>query len=287
MKRCYLLILYFVTFTLFACSQGNKYLVAFENTKAFDLAKAIEREDLRAIEKIVEKDSTLLEFSNPTDGSNVLQLSIKADKYKSFEKLLEIGADPNYINPYTKYSALIESINPFGSQFEWRIDNSYLELLLQYGADPNCAVEEDFVNEKGYYIRAISPLLKASSLDLDAVKTLIKYGADPNKRIGEKGILPFGEALESSNIDIIYYFLDSIGVDVHQPLYIRSKDSLFIQDFIVNKFTKAKLMGDTVEMELLKNQNEGIEKANESLWQLIQKLESMGVDFKNYDYKLE
>ena len=257
----------------------------FKDTKAYDLAKAVEKGDLETIEKLVKEDSTLLEFSNPVSGSNVLVLCIYVEQFESFKKLLELGANPNFINPYTKYSILIDAIKPFGSQFEWRKETEYAELLLEYGANPNYAVENEFTNEKGHHVSATSPLMKASDLYLDLVKLLIKKNANPYKKLGERQSTPFGEALESSNFDIIYYYIDSLKVDIFQPLYIRSNDSLFIQDYVVNKFTKAKLMKDATEVERLKQENEGIEELNQDLWQLIKKLESMGVGFKNYEYK--
>ncbi|MEE9374206.1 MAG: hypothetical protein V3V00_14225 [Saprospiraceae bacterium] len=110
-----------------------------------------------------------MKFANPTYGSNVLVLSIDIEKNKSFKKLSELLANPNFINPYTKYSVLIDAIRPFGSQFERRRDHRYIELLLQYGADPNYAVENDFINEKEHRIQAKSPLMETSSLDLEAV----------------------------------------------------------------------------------------------------------------------
>jgi ankyrin repeat protein len=291
--RCFQLIIFFLfSLSFSSCAQENRYVAAFKDTKAYPLAKAVEREDLDEIERLVRQDSALMEFANPVSGSNVLILSINTEKYESFKKLLELGANPNFINPYTKHSVLIDAIQPFGSQFEWRKDNRYIELLLEYGANPNYAVEHDFTNEKGHHIRATSPLMEASSLDLEAVKLLVKHGADPNKRLAENQSTGFSIAVRRGKIDIINYYLDSLDVNVHEPMSIvtrkptNEKVKYFIQDYIVNKFTKAKLMSDTVEIERLKQQNEGIEEANEELWQLIQKLEKMGVDFKHYDYKL-
>ena len=290
MRSLHLYLLIVQIFTLSCCVQDSKYMDAFRG-RSYALASAVEREDLNEIEKLVEEDSTLLEFANPVYGSNVLVLSIKIEKYKSFKKLLELGANPNFINPYTKYSVLIDAIQPFGSQFEWRIDNRYLEELLKYGADPNYAVEEDFTNEKGHRIRAKSPLTEASTLDLETVKTLIDNGANPNKKLADQST-GFARAARRGKIDILNYYIDSLQTDVFQPMRVltrkpsNKKVVYYIQDFLVNKFTKARLMGDVAEMERFKNQHEGIEEANEELWQLIQKLESMGVDFKNYDYKL-
>lgn len=284
MKRFQLILVCLFLISFSSCAQENKYVAAFKDTKPYTLAKAVEREDLDEIEKLIRQDSTLMEFPNPVNGSNVLVLSIDIEKYESFRKILELGANPNFINPYTRHSVLIDAIQPFGSQFEWRTDNRYIETLLEYGADPNYAVENDFTNEKGHHVMGTSPLMEASGLNLEAVKLLVEHGAEPNE-IGNGKIHPLTRALDFKKFDIIDYYIDSLNVDVTEPMRVRSNDSLFIQDYIVNKFIKARLMGDKAEMENLKKLNEGIEEANEELWQFIQKLEKMGVDFKNYDYK--
>ena len=258
--------------------KDSRYVAFFKETPAYELAKAVEEADLRKIEKLVKRDSTLLEVTEPEYGSNVLVLCLYVEEFDSFKKLLELGADHNFINPYDKHSVLIDAIVPFGSSFEWIEDNRYTELLLEYGADPDYAVEDSFTNEKGRYVMATSPLMRASDLNLDLVKTLIKYGADPYRKLGKNQQTPFGEALEATKVNIIYYFIDTLKVDVHQPLYIRSKDSLFIQDFIVTKLMleniRAKQAGKEIDI--------GRDKER---WDLIKYLESKGVDFVNYKYK--
>jgi len=200
-------LLFCLNLWLVSCSQGNvsRNTAFFKDTKAYDLAKAVEKGDLETIEKLVKEDSALLEFSNPVSGSNVLVLCLYVEQLESFKMLLELGANPNFINPHNKYSVLIDAIKPFGSQFEWSKETQYAELLLKYGADPNYAVENDFTNKKGYRISATSPLMKASALYLDVVKLLIKKGAYPYKKLGKSKSTPFSIAVSRSKFDIINY----------------------------------------------------------------------------------
>jgi ankyrin repeat protein len=291
MRYYNLIVLFLTAYNLTSCAQ-NKQVNYFAKTRAFELAKAVSMEDLEKIEKLVKNDTTLLDIANPIDGSNVLSLSLSLEKFNSFEKLLVLGADPNQINPNTKRSIMMEAVQPFGSQIEWRKDLRYLEVLLKFGADANYTIENDFVNEKGYHVLATSPLMEASTLDLELVKLLVRYGADPNKKLGDKQISAFSQAVRRGNIDIINYYIDSLKADVHQPMSVvfkkpgNTKVTYYIQDYVVNRFTKAKLMGNNDEVERLKDSYEGIEEANHNLWLLIMKLERMGVDFKNYEYKL-
>ncbi|MFV0531911.1 MAG: hypothetical protein ACK5MD_10810 [Flavobacteriales bacterium] len=104
---------------------------------------------------------------------------------------------------------------------------------------------------------------------------------------------PFYEALTGfkNRIEISNYYIDSLKVNINEPLAVfeiedtKEKNVVYIQDVVVNKFLKAKLQGNTAEMERLKSENPKIEVANREGWEFIQKLESMGVDFKNYNYK--
>ncbi len=286
-------ILLIFCFAFSSCSQSteNRNVEFFKGTKAYSLAKAVYDSDLKKIEELVRKDSTLLSVTNPISGSNVLSLSIHIEKYDALKKLLELGGNPNSVNSLTKYSLLIESIRPFGTQFEWRREHQYAKLLLEYGADPNYSIEEEFERKKGHFVMPTSPLREASSFDLDAVKLLIKYGADPYHKIKQDQSTPFSMAAQSGKIDIINYFIDSLKVDIHQPMrtVVRKPDNdtvtYYIQDYLVNKFTRAKIENDTSKLKSLKKENPNIEEANKELWKLIVRLQDLGVDFKNYEYK--
>ena len=140
---------------------------------------------------------------------------------------------------------------------------------------------------------ASSPLMNASDFDLEAVKLLIKFGADPKHKLKQNQSTPFSKAVRSGKIDIINYFIDSLHADINEPMsiVIRQPDNkevtFYLQDYIVNKYTLARLKGDNVQIEKLTKQNKGIAEANKELWDLIKRLEKMGIDFKNYDYKLK
>lgn len=181
---------------LYLCTESfgqkhSRYVAFFEETPAYELAKAVEKGDLRKIEELVKRDSSLFEVTEPEFGSNILVTCIYLEQFQSFEKLLELGADPNFINLFTKSSVLMKSIRPFGSSLEWRDDNRYAELLLQYGADPEYAVEKFFIGEKRR-VWPNSPLMKASRLNLEMVRILIKFGADPFRKLGQEQQTPFG-----------------------------------------------------------------------------------------------
>ncbi|PVY40263.1 ankyrin repeat domain-containing protein [Pontibacter virosus] len=255
----------FIGMATTGCAQTSRSVAFFKDTEAHELAKAVENNNLSKIEVLVKENPRLLEVSSES-GSNVLALSVHMENFQSFKKLLELGADPNFINPYTKYSILMESIKPYGNSMEWVKDNRFAQLLLKYGAEPNYAVEAEFTNVKGNHILASSPLLQASRLNLDMVKLLIAHKADYNQRVDGK--TPFSGAVSSRKFEIIDYYIDSLNIDVREPMRVIGNDSLFIQDYL-NRFMN------------YEEESEGYRKKME----LIGKLESKGVDFKNYKYK--
>jgi len=258
--------------SLSSCSQTlvERNLEFFRETRAYELAKPIAEGDLKRIEQIVKDDSTLLSFTNPTSGSNVLELCLYVEQFESFKKLLELGSNPNFVNPITRYSILTDACKFYYKPEAYTVDLRYIQSLLEYGANPNYAVEEEFENEKGHHYLAKSPLREASTIDLNMVKLLIKYGADPYHKIKQDQSTPFSKAVARGKLDIIYFYIDTLKVDVYQPMKVRSKDSLFIQDYI-NKY-----------MSYI----EGTEQ-DKKKQELIDKLKRMGVDFDNYDYKLK
>jgi ankyrin repeat protein len=256
----------FLLFSTQACAQRDKNVNAFKNTDAYELAQAVSNEDLAKVEQLVEQNPKLLNVPSAY-GSNVLMLCLYTENFASFKRLLELGADPNFIDPYTKYSVLIEACKPFGTSSEWIKDNRYAELLLIEGANPNYAVEQDFTNEEGVNVSATSPMFRASRLDLELVKMLVRFGADYEKRIG--GTTPFAQAVTFKKFTIINYYIDSLKVDVKSPLTIGTADSLFVQDYI-DKFMAYQVGTEGYELKQ----------------KLIKRLEAEGIDFKNYKYKL-
>lgn len=259
-------LLLFLFFSIQACAQRDKNVNAFKNTDAYELAQAVSNEDLAKVEQLVEQNPKLLNVPSAY-GSNVLMLCLYTENFASFKRLLELGADPNFIDPYTKYSVLIEACKPFGTSSEWIKDNRYAELLLKKGADPNYAIEQEFTNEQGVHVSATSPMIRASGLDLDLVKLLVRFGVDYKRPIGGK--TPFAQAVSFNKFAIINYYIDSLRIDLKAPLRIRTADSLFVQDYI-DKFMAYQV---------------GIE-GYELKQKLIKRLEAEGIDFKNYKYKL-
>lgn len=273
--------------SIFSCSQNSKkqlkYINDYQGKDVEQLIRAIDQENIKEIDYLVNKNKNLLKYSDSLHGSGVLEISLDLEKFDSFKRLLELGADPNSINIFSRYSILIESIKSFGDDREWREDNRYALLLLSYNADPNYIVEKGFEDNKKHYHIGSSPLLRASSLNLEIVKELVKYGADVNKRID--GVSPFAASIMSGNYNVSKYYLEILHTKPTDPLILREGDNLFVQDLIINKFTHAKVIGDSNRLDDLRKKIPDIDRTNIKRWQMIKYLEKCGVNFKNYNYR--
>lgn len=293
MKSYFKLVIFAICMLLVSCKRENRNVTFFKDTKAYNLAKAVEKEDLDRIESLVQNDKKLLEVIDPVSGSNVLSLALTLENFESFKKLLELGANPNFISPITKRSILIDACTFYSKPEPYTVDLRFIRLLLEKGANPNYIVENDFTDKEGNYHMATSALYEASSIDLNMVKLLIKAGADPYKKLDQNQSSPFSNSLQTSKkgFEIANYFIDSLKVDINEPISINIQETsneevkFYIQDEVVNKFLLAKIKGDTQEVDKLKKENKDIEEANSERWKFILKLEELGIDFKNYNYK--
>lgn len=280
---------------LVSCKQEDRNVTFFKLTDAYDLALAVEKEDLVKIENLVNQDKKMLEIVDPISFSNVLSLALTLENFDSFKKLLELGANPNFINPLTKRSVLIDACKFYNKPKPYAIDLRYIKLLLKKGANPNYTIDNDFTDKEGNYHTATSPLHEASSLDLSMVKILIKAGADPYKKLNQNKKSPFSYSLQgdsSNKFEVANYFIDSLNVNLKEPISINTQQPfnqevvVFVQDEVINRFLLAKIKGNIKELDSLKKENKDIESANFERWKFIKKLESKGVNFKDYNYKM-
>ncbi|CAI5454781.1 unnamed protein product [Caenorhabditis angaria] len=121
-----------------------------------------------------------------------LRLAIKNGHYDCARLLLMNGANPNAL--YFD-GPEITQISP--------LDTNFLELLLEFGADPNV------FDRKG-----LTPIMKACRMKdkgIEAIRILLKYGADINKlapeRQDHRSALHF--ALLSGNHDLVKFLIEN------------------------------------------------------------------------------
>lgn len=248
---------------------------------------------MKLIDRLIDKDPTLLSVTNSHTGFDVLELSIYLGRYDSFKRLIDLGADVNSINPITQKSKLISACKYYYDPEPYTIESKYLKVLLEKGADPNYVIENNVKDKRGVGRGlATSPLMSAAELDLELVKLLLKHGANPHKKLkeGSRSLLSATLNGNKNRIQIASYLIDSLNINPSDTLaYILRKPgnkwrAFYIQDYLVNHFIWAKLTNDTISINELKNRNPKIEVANKEALKFVKKLQELGIDFINYKY---
>ncbi len=189
---------------------GRDYRL-FQNTPAWDLAKAVQDEDVNEIDKIVTENPTLINYVEPKYGNTLLKLTIMNQQMKSFKALLERKADVSIHNTFDGTSALIEACRLKD------YDIKFAQMLIEYGANVNDV--ETGERRNGNSTRETPLISAANSGKVEFIELLVKNGADINyKNEFEQSAL--SESIRLKNYNISLYLLQN-GADYKQPIFYR------------------------------------------------------------------
>lgn len=192
---------------------GDDYRL-FQNTPAWELAKAVQDENKKKIDEIVVKDPKLINYQYPIYGNTLLKLTIMNQQMKSFKVLLANKADINIHDTFDGTSAIIEACS-----FK-QYDIKFVEILLQNGANVNDV--ETGERRQGNSTR-FTPLMAAVKTGkLNVVKLLISKGAIINYK-NEFNQTAFSESIKIECYNVSLYLLQK-GADYKQPISYRPKD---------------------------------------------------------------
>ena len=203
----------------------------FDDPNEVALCKAIEKQDIGVIDKLIAGGVDI--NAKGKDGMSFLLWSFPAGE-KVFERILHHGADPNYVceskydTPgYLKKGRTILE-RAIMSYHDRKFEN-YIDLLLQYGADP------DFGE--------IPPLFTAldRSKNFEMVKKLVDAGADMNISTGtvKNYSCPVCSAAVGNRYQSLQLLLDSgaehdpttkPGGALQRALYLRKKEMYSLSD---------------------------------------------------------
>lgn len=194
---------------------GRDYRL-FQNTQAWELAKAVQDEDVTKIDRIVSENSKIINYQDPKYGNTLLKLTVMNQQLKSFKALLERRADVHIHNTFDGTSSLIEACN---SKY---YDITFAQMLVEYGANVNDV--ETGERRQGNRTR-LTPLIAASKTgNLDLVKYLISKGADINYQ-NEFGQSALSASVMINKYEISYYLLRN-GADYKRPIFYRPDYSI-------------------------------------------------------------
>src|SRR4051812_39557126 len=64
----------------------------YQDSPAWELAKAVEDQDVVKIRQEVSRNKSLLNYQEPRFGTGLLQMAVGTEKYRSVETLVQLGA---------------------------------------------------------------------------------------------------------------------------------------------------------------------------------------------------
>lgn len=191
--------------------RGGNYKL-FQDTPAWELAKAVWDNDIDKIKEEVKKNPQIINYQDPKYGNTLLHMSIYNNNYLGFEELLKLGADPNVADFFHCSTPLIEACESFEDRSKYVIE------LIKYKADVNY-VECSKGREKQKTNN--TPLMRASFTgNLDIVEILVNNGANINYNDNTQGGVALGTAVLASNYNVVLYLLQH-GADCNIILYKR------------------------------------------------------------------
>ena len=184
----------------------------FQDTPAWELAKAVEDEDTDEIKRQVLYLKVPVDSKEEIFGQPLLMVAVRNNLIESVRTLLELGANPNEPED-TLYNAGSNAVI-VASEFD-RPSSQILKLLLEYGGDPNSIERGMQKDNLGNWEPArLIALSNAVFSDFEKVKILVEAGADVNLYTeSDEGALY--STLVHNRMDIMLYLLEH-GADCHR-----------------------------------------------------------------------
>lgn len=189
---------------------GSDYRL-FQNTRTWNLAKAVQDKNVKEIVEIVKSNKALINDSEPIFGKTLLMQSISHHQYEVAKLLLGLGANPNIHDKSAGRSAIIMACG------DGDINSQIISTLLDYGANVNDI--EEGKRKEGNTTRN-TPLMAASRRgNLPLVTFLISKGANVNYK-NEYDQTALIEAILQEKYDIVLSLLKN-GADYKQIIFER------------------------------------------------------------------
>lgn len=190
--------------------KGSDYRL-FQNTPAWELAKAVEDGNEEKISEIVAKNPSLINYQDPKYGNTLLIFTIMNQQFRSFMVLLERKADISIHNSFDGTSAIIEACS---SKF---YDIKFAQVLIKYGANINDV--ETGARKHGNSTRDTPLIAAARTGSLDIVKFLITTGVNINFQ-NDYDQSALSESVMVHRYEVAFYLLQN-GADYKRPIFYR------------------------------------------------------------------
>ena len=207
-------VLFFFSLQLFSCRDipvnkddllGDDFRL-FQGTVAWDLAKAVEDQNVTEIKRQVLSLKVPVDYKEEKFGETLLMIAVWTNKLRSVKALLQLGANPNEPNDtllnFGRNAVLFASESKIPSP-------EILQLLLDYGGNPNsieCGKQKDNL---GNWIPARDFALNAAVFTgFEKVKILVEAGADVNLQTEFTVPGAMHAAIIYGRMDVLLYLLE-------------------------------------------------------------------------------
>lgn len=232
----------------------------FQQTSAWELAKAVEDEDIELIKDIVNHTNVDINTTDPKYGNTLLMMSARRNKFESFKTLISLGANIHIHNAYDSISVIhivCENV-PIESQLD------YLKILIKNDIDLNDQSNDE--NRNTPLMIACKEAYRGKSA-LKVVKYLVQNGAKINY-INEDNYFALKSCIVFNNYDVAIYLLKN-GAKFDIPFYLADgkirNENDYIMDVLAYSFHKLD------------------SKDYQEKMMLVDYLEKLGLTYKRYD----
>lgn len=176
----------------------------YKGTDVYGLALCVADNDSVKIEEYIHEHPKIdIDLPDSNFGCSLLMWAIFNGKYKSFEALLNNGANPNFISERDGSTPLMMAASYVANK---GYDDRYLNTLLKDGADAKLVT----LNKEDSLYR--NPIFDAITC-LQYVKPLVEKGnIDVNFRLD--GISIVEEAILLEAVDVAYYLVVEKNADI-------------------------------------------------------------------------
>lgn len=190
----------------------------YKDTPAWELAKAVKNQDKDKIVKISEENPEILNYQDPQYGATLLLWSIGMEKYDSAKALLECGSDPDIATiPYGK-TPLLQASSYSWIDREAKKDPKYVELLLNYDADPNKSYIGYINSESQSVIEPdATPLMRSIGAGIEKTKVLVESGADINQKSNSQSTAAIYALIYDQDPRYAHYLIVEMQAIVSEP----------------------------------------------------------------------
>lgn len=224
MKKVIRLLMAMFVLSLISCADKKnekltvKDIEIFKDTPAWDLAKVLEKSNLRKAKEMLSYNGDLIDYQDPEFGTTLLMRAVLTENYKTVEFLLENGANPNIVAEIGG-TALFDAVSHSWKDVTSNQNPRFVKIMLEYGADPNipfCAPEaEETISpiECG-----TSPLMHATQRGVEKAKLLVDAGAEIDYKT-ELGKTAAIKALLNEKVDVAHYLIVEKKARVDEPYY--------------------------------------------------------------------